>query len=112
LAITVFATAAPVGAATNLDVSLYDGLTCSGTSFGVTHEYNDLGSVGWNDRTGAIKAYTTSLSGHLHRDVGYAGETFAFASNSSDCNLSDNFMAIWLGTNLYWNDQASSISHN
>lgn len=109
---SLMAAAKPVAAATNLDVTIYDATSCSGTAYGITHEYNDLGSIGWNDRAGAIRAYSDSLAGHLYRDQTYTGESLAFSSGGSNCDLSDDFMAYWFGQSLYWNDQATSIGHN
>lgn len=109
LALTILGTAAPVGATHDLDVILYDPLACSGTAFGVTHEYNSLGAVGWNDRTGAIRSLADGSTGRLRRDDNYTGESFSFGTNWSDCNLSNNFMAKWGLLDLYWDNQASSI---
>lgn len=110
LGVTVLAAAAPVGATHALDVIIYDPASCSGTAFGVTHEYNNLGSVGWNDRAAAIRSLDGGSSGRLRRDADFAGESFAFGNGPwSDCDLSNNFMAKWGPFDLYWNDQATSI---
>lgn len=110
LAITFLVVAAPVGATHNLDAIIYDPASCSGQAFGVTHEYNNLSSVGWNDRAAAIRSLSDGSSGRLRRDADYAGESFSFGNGPwSDCNLTNNFMAKWGPFDLYWNDQATSI---
>jgi hypothetical protein len=111
LGLSILVTAGPVAATHNLDGTLYDNTGCAGNSFAFTHEYNSLSAVGWNDRADGIRSYSNGSSGRIHRDDNFNGESKSFGPNVwSDCDLSNNFMAKWGVFDLYWANQASSIS--
>ena len=103
-------TVGSVSAGTRPDVMGYDDIStgCTGgQNFYFQNSYENLSSVGWNDRISRFKATTSSAWSQWHENANYGGNVFNFGPGGCDVDLTNN--PLFVGSGSYWNDRISSL---
>lgn len=99
-------------AGTRPDVMGYDDVSTSctgGSNYWFQNSYENLGSLGWNDRISRFQATSSSSYARWHEDAMYGGYKFYFGPNGCDTNLTNN--PLFTGSSAYWNDRISALDN-
>ncbi len=90
--------AAPVGATASAPyLNIYDNADWSGAYTAISQPYNDLRTIGWNDRISSFKALN-GVAGHFATDIYNSGYYYFFCCNQQTTYVGDA-----------WNDTFSSV---